>query len=154
MESYRLDKLVFITCRYFNITQEALKTKTRKRDVIYPRQVFEYIAAENKLAPLSIVGARHNKDHATVLHSKRLIANLLTYDINVNLDVHAITDAFFERDQLPVIMNIIRRLKEDELTDLLQYLKKYDTEKDPIARRVCQPRNNPFDGIRTRPIAI
>lgn len=56
---------------------DALVTKSRKRELVLTRQAIFYVLITNKLCSLNTAGALFNRDHATVLHAKRSVANIL-----------------------------------------------------------------------------
>ena len=56
----------------------ALEAKTRKREIVYARQIVMFLAVGMGLGSLAEVGAQvGGKDHATVLHARKTINNLL-----------------------------------------------------------------------------
>ncbi|MDR2146291.1 MAG: chromosomal replication initiator protein DnaA [Tannerella sp.] len=61
-------------CRYFNMNEDLLQTKSRKREIVMARQITMYFAkiyTDSSLAHIGkVVGG---KDHATVLHSCRIV---------------------------------------------------------------------------------
>ena len=72
-----IDKVQSVVCEYFNITREALLSKTRKRQIVQARQIAMYI--EN--CSLSTIGMElGGKDHATVLHACTTVSDLMSTD--------------------------------------------------------------------------
>lgn len=65
-----------IVCKEFGISLEVLKTVTRKREVVIPRQVALTLISITGIS-LTLSGKKFGKDHATVLHSKRRTNELL-----------------------------------------------------------------------------
>lgn len=77
----RLDQIMTMVCAKSGLTSEYLNMKTRDRNIIVPRQIAHYLGAKRSKHSLSEIGAYFGgKDHATVLHSKRTIQNLLDTD--------------------------------------------------------------------------
>lgn len=68
-------------CNFYNITFDLLRSKTRHRDYVEPRQVFCYIIKSRDYASLSDIAKFLRPDkplnHATVLHGKKTISNLI-----------------------------------------------------------------------------
>ena len=61
------------------ITPEQMKVKCRKRYIVEARHIFNKIMHENTKLTLSAIGSYVNRDHATVLHSKKTLENLMPY---------------------------------------------------------------------------
>ncbi len=79
-------------CNYYELTPEQLFKRTRKREYMYPRQVFHYLCCMNTRKSLTDIGkhARNEgitewvQDHSTVLHSRETVRNnLSTYNEDV-----------------------------------------------------------------------
>ena len=69
-------------CDYFNISPEDLVSKSRKRQIVQARQISMYLC-RNLISScsLSTIGAETGgKDHATVLHSCNIVADLMATD--------------------------------------------------------------------------
>jgi hypothetical protein len=66
--------------KIWGIPEEALKTKTRKRTIVEPRQVVMWFRKKNTKESLAEIGERYGKDHATVLHAVKTVNNLKETD--------------------------------------------------------------------------
>lgn len=78
-------------CEYYNITPEELKAKTRRREIVQPRQIIMYFAKKYTKASLQTIGAMcGGKDHTTVLHACRNIKDLEQTDKKVRADIEEI----------------------------------------------------------------
>ncbi len=76
-----IDKVQKVVCDYFNITRDALLSKTRKRQIVQARQIAMYMARNLINCSLSTIGAEiGGKDHATVLHACTTVNDLMTTD--------------------------------------------------------------------------
>lgn len=76
-----MDDIKSAVAAYFNISVELLESKTRKHEVVVPRQVAMYLAKQ--LTPLSLksIGLHFGgRDHTTVLHSIQMVEDYLTTD--------------------------------------------------------------------------
>lgn len=67
----RLDVLFNVVSEHYELTREQLAGSTRKGHVVEGRRMFLYLARILTNKSLSVIGARVNKDHATVLHQFR-----------------------------------------------------------------------------------
>ncbi|MBS7290109.1 MAG: chromosomal replication initiator protein DnaA [Bacteroidales bacterium] len=77
-----IDKVQSVVCEYFNITREALLSKTRKRQIVQARQIAMYISRNHiENCSLSTIGMElGGKDHATVLHACTTVSDLMSTD--------------------------------------------------------------------------
>lgn len=76
-----IDYIQRLVCDYFKIPIDQVQSKTRKRDVVQARQLAMYFAKKYTKASLSSIGSQiGNRDHATVLHACKTVANLSETD--------------------------------------------------------------------------
>lgn len=70
-----------VICDYFNIPIDSIQSHTRKREIVQARQLTMYFAKKMTKSSLAIIGLQcGNKDHATVLHACKTVANLAETD--------------------------------------------------------------------------
>lgn len=68
-------------CEYFSLPTDVLQTKTRKREIVQARQIAMFFSKSMTKASLSSIGSViGGKDHATVLHACKTVANLIETD--------------------------------------------------------------------------
>jgi chromosomal replication initiator protein len=76
-----IDFIQKVVCDYFNLPIETLKSKTRKREIVQARQISMYFSKKMTQSSLAKIGAHcGGRDHATVLHACRTVANLSETD--------------------------------------------------------------------------
>ena len=76
-----IDYIQKVVCDYFNIPIESIQSRTRKREIVQARQLTMYFAKKLTKSSLAIIGLQcGNKDHATVLHACKTVANLAETD--------------------------------------------------------------------------
>jgi len=76
-------------CRFYNIDLEAMTGPARTRDIVLARQVAMYLARELTSASLSTIGrAFGGRDHTTVLHACRKLAECLAADSKLAASVN------------------------------------------------------------------
>jgi chromosomal replication initiator protein len=76
-----VEYIINIVCEYFKISPEQLALNTRKRQVVQARQIAMYLAKKYSNASLAAIGQQcGKKDHATVHHACKTIANQLETD--------------------------------------------------------------------------
>ncbi|MCR4659781.1 MAG: chromosomal replication initiator protein DnaA [Bacteroidales bacterium] len=86
-----------VVCDYFNLPLESIQSRTRKREIVQARQLTMYFAKKMTKASLAIIGLQcGNKDHATVLHACKTIANLSETDKQFHFWVEDLEKKFRE----------------------------------------------------------
>ncbi len=76
-----IDFIQKIICNYFNLPLDSINARTRKREIVQARQLAMYFAKKHTKHSLATIGLHcGNKDHATVLHACRTVANLVETD--------------------------------------------------------------------------
>ena len=70
-----------VVLNYFNLTYEQLIEKTRKREIVWARQIAMYFSRRLTKESLATIGYNiGGKDHATVLHAFKTVNNLCDTD--------------------------------------------------------------------------
>jgi chromosomal replication initiator protein len=89
--------LIFDTvCAYFGISKKDILSKTRKREIVIPRQILIYLIKEKCSLTLKRIGKIFSCDHTTIIHSCNRV--LLIMDERLN---------YPEKTHLDKILNII-----------------------------------------------
>ena len=66
------------------ISRDDMFKKTRKREILFSRQLVQYFCKVFNLSSLATIGKKTgDKDHATVLHSYKTINNLIDTDKHI-----------------------------------------------------------------------
>lgn len=85
---------------YFHLERGAIDRESRKREIVYPRQLAHYLAKERNGYSLERIGKEiGNLDHATVLNSLRVIGN-------------AVSEDFRGRHLDPEVYGVLQRLRQ------------------------------------------
>jgi len=58
-----------LVCKYYNVSAEELMSRSRKQNLVRPRQIAIYLSRNYTDAPLQTIGKSFNRYHATALHS-------------------------------------------------------------------------------------
>jgi len=78
-----IDVIQKAVCDSLGVTVESILTRTRKREIVQARQIAMYFAKKLTKSSLAVIGqACGNKDHATVLHACKTVANMYESDKN------------------------------------------------------------------------
>ncbi len=76
-----IDYIQKVVCDYFNMPQDVIASKTRKREIVQARQIAMFFAKGFTKASLATIGSQiGGKDHATVLHACKTVNNLIETD--------------------------------------------------------------------------
>lgn len=73
-----INEIVKSICDYYQIEESIIYSKTRRKDVVYPRQVIMYLLREEYNISYPSIGDKlGGRDHTTVIHSYEKIKNEL-----------------------------------------------------------------------------
>lgn len=76
----RIECIIQDVCRAYGITEEELKSRTRRRHVAEARHMVCYLLASECRCALTHIGAILNRSHATVIHSLTALSGLMEFD--------------------------------------------------------------------------
>ena len=69
-----IDEIQRIVCEYFNIPEDLVRSKTRKREVVQARQVAMYFSKQLTQHSLKTIGLHFGgRDHSTVIHANQSV---------------------------------------------------------------------------------
>lgn len=78
---------------HFKINADLLFTKTRKREISDPRQIVMYLAKKLAHMPLTTIGTKLDRSHATVIYAVQNIESRLGHEKKLSSDIDAIEAA-------------------------------------------------------------
>jgi chromosomal replication initiator protein len=79
--------------RYFDVKVEDLKGKARHKQIVVPRQIAMYLLREDAKLSTPEVGRLLNRDHTTVLHGIKQVANDIARDGPSRASVRGVREA-------------------------------------------------------------
>ena len=82
-----LELIKKMTCKYYNVAVEDLVSRSRKQNLVRPRQMAIYLSRRYTDAPLQSIGKAFNRYHATALHSIHSIEKAIKSDGSVRQQV-------------------------------------------------------------------
>ncbi|MDR0744283.1 MAG: chromosomal replication initiator protein DnaA [Tannerella sp.] len=86
-----IKKIQEIVCRYFNLDEALILTKSRKREIVQPRQITMFLAKKYTESSFAHIGkVVGGKDHATVLHSCKMVKEQIEISKSFRLTMEAI----------------------------------------------------------------
>lgn len=90
-----IDTIQEIVSDYYDVSIADLKGKSRKKELVYPRQVAMYFAKELTDLSLKSIGYHFGgRDHSTVIHAIQTISDLMEQDDSVKEAVQKIRSTF------------------------------------------------------------
>ena len=90
-----VDDILEKVCGHFNVPQQHVFSKSRKRDYVLVRQVSMYLAQKYTKMPASRIGQLiGNRDHSTVIHSCTTIEQRLKTDKAFSAELSSIENSF------------------------------------------------------------
>lgn len=73
--------------REFQVSYKDLQSRSRKKIITFPRQVAMYLGRKHTTESLGDIGRTFNRNHATVLHSVKVVSDLCRSDTSVRRQV-------------------------------------------------------------------
>ncbi|MBU0663061.1 MAG: chromosomal replication initiator protein DnaA [Proteobacteria bacterium] len=71
----------------FNVSVKEMQSRTRKKTIVFPRQVAMYLSRRHTQQSLADIGKAFGRDHATVLHAIKVVTDRITRDVSVSAQV-------------------------------------------------------------------
>jgi chromosomal replication initiator protein len=82
--SLGIDDITKIVCDFLSLPENKIREKTRKKEVVFARQIAMYLSKEYTSNSLKTIGLYYGgKDHSTVIHACNLIQKNLETDIHL-----------------------------------------------------------------------
>ncbi|MEW6219263.1 MAG: chromosomal replication initiator protein DnaA [Thermodesulfobacteriota bacterium] len=78
--------------RAYRVPVTELQSKTRKREVAFPRQVGMYLARRLTDQGLVAIGKAFNRDHSTVVHAVKTVGDLVRRDGRVRAEIEHLVE--------------------------------------------------------------
>jgi len=75
-EQLKAHWIIQVAVRYFGITYQQAKIKTRHQDIMIPRRVAVYLIAKYTKLTLQEIADLFDQDHATVIQTKNEVENM------------------------------------------------------------------------------
>jgi len=94
-----LDSIKKLVCKYYQIENSVLPSKSRKKIHAYPRNMYVYLSRNYSAATLEEIGKSINRNHSTVIYSSEVIEKKLRIDKKVKNQV----DFFSEKIKETVV---------------------------------------------------
>ncbi len=90
-QALTIDDIIRIVSTHYDVTEQQVKGRLRKREIVLPRQVIMYLADKHIRMPASRIGrCVGGRDHSTVIHSIRLITEKMQQDKDFCCEIQAL----------------------------------------------------------------
>lgn len=83
-------------CNQYNLSSKELQSRSRKKELTFPRQVGMYLSRKHTDKSLSDIGKEFNRDHSTVLHSIKVVTGLTNKNISIEEQVNLLSSKLKE----------------------------------------------------------
>jgi chromosomal replication initiator protein len=89
-----IDELMRVIAEHYSLTARDLKSETRVKTVVRPRQIAMYLARKLLGLGYAEIGrAFGNRDHTTVIHAEEKVSTLLQDDLDFKSDVNRLENS-------------------------------------------------------------
>jgi len=79
-----IENITKIVCAYLGITEDKLRDKSRKKEIVFARQIAMYLSKELTKSSLKSIGLQFGgRDHSTVIHAHNSIDEAISKDPSV-----------------------------------------------------------------------
>ena len=78
-----IDAIKKLVCHHYSISADEMASRSRKKRIVWPRQMAIYLSRKYTDQPLQLIGKSFNRYHATVLHSIAAVEKALKADASV-----------------------------------------------------------------------
>ena len=92
------DKIIASVCAFYKLEKDKLLGKSKKKELVQPRQICAYLMCEILNIPLVSIGeALGGRDHTTVIHSREKVANLVKINDHLAKEVEDIRNIILKQ---------------------------------------------------------
>ena len=97
-ETVTSDKIISSVCAFYKISRENLLGKSKKKELVQPRQICAFLMCDIMNIPLVSIGeAMGGRDHTTIIHSREKVNNLLKVNDRVAKEVNDIKNIILKQ---------------------------------------------------------
>ena len=95
IESLTLDNIKDKVCEKYKISSKDIFSKTKRKDIVFPRQIGMYLSnfLIPQLALINIAQYYKRKDHSTVINARRLIQKKMKEDKSFYLEIQRLIES-------------------------------------------------------------
>ncbi len=90
--SLDLEKIQDLVCTYYKVGQEELKSKSRKKIHVLPRNIYIYLSRQHTEKSVEQIARSINRSHSTVLYACEVINRKMAQDPKLRREIHFLSD--------------------------------------------------------------
>ena len=83
--------------RYFGLMPDDLLSRSRKRNVLLPRQISMLLARKHTHESLEVIGRAHGRDHSSVIYSIRSLKRKMSHSPRIAREVRFVEEKLIEQ---------------------------------------------------------
>lgn len=120
------NKIDALVCQQFGLTKHDLKLNTRKREIVIPRQICMWLYEMKTTESLKQIGLQFNKHHASVIHAKRSVQDLIHTKNKYGIIANEILNQIMEAKEVTISMQEVAIMYRSTQVAYLQYQEKFN----------------------------
>lgn len=99
LKTLTINQIIKIISDFYNIEEKDLFQKTRKKEIVRPRQIAMYLLREDLNTSYPFIGQKFGRrDHTTVIHAYKKIRELVKKDEKLNQEIINIRNILHKQD--------------------------------------------------------
>ncbi|MBI4691930.1 MAG: chromosomal replication initiator protein DnaA [Candidatus Terrybacteria bacterium] len=98
LKTLTMTQVIKTIAEFYNIEEKNLFQKTRKKEIVKPRQIAMYLLREDLNTSYPYIGQRFGqRDHTTVIHAYKKINEIIKKDERLNQEIISIRNILYEK---------------------------------------------------------
>jgi chromosomal replication initiator protein len=98
-KNINFNDIIKATAEFYNLNEKSLFEKTRKKEVVKPRQIAMFLLRQDLNISYPFIGQKFGqKDHTTVIHAYKKIENLIKKDERINNEIKNIKELLYGKN--------------------------------------------------------
>jgi len=85
--SITMEGIMKLVSQYYKVTPQILESKSRKKDHVYPRNIFIYLCRRHTPETLENIARAINRSHSTVLYASELVEHKMKSDLRTSRQI-------------------------------------------------------------------
>jgi chromosomal replication initiator protein len=90
------DQIIRAVAEFFNVAPEELVRRSRKKEVVEPRQIVMYLMRDILEMSYPYIGEKMGRDHTTAIHAVEKISQEINKNSSLNQKINLIRDLIYK----------------------------------------------------------
>jgi len=86
-----VNQVIEVVCRFFGVSHDSLASRSRRRDVLMPRQLAMYLCRRYTDEPLAVIARRFDRDHPAVSNAVKRVERCILESAPLRYQVEELT---------------------------------------------------------------